>query len=154
MGEEFDEAKAKIEKLKADLKLKTDLADNLRKAHGEQLIRTQEACSKIETLARELNGKEEEISKAKRMCEDFQSSLHEKESVIRRLSIANDKLRVASSEKYKKWERFKVAEEADRRLENEGRDRGPGGLTEIENKNAGGWFVFIAVKRVIRNNNW
>ena len=39
MGEEFDEAKAKIEKLKADLKLKTDLADNLRKAHGEQLIR-------------------------------------------------------------------------------------------------------------------
>ncbi|KAG5235629.1 bHLH family protein [Salix suchowensis] len=107
MGEEFDEAKAEIEKLRADLKLKTELADNLRKAHGEQLIRTQEACSKIEKLARELNGKEEEISKAKGMCEDFQSSLHEKESVIRRLSTANDKLRVDSGEKYKKWEEEK-----------------------------------------------
>ncbi|KAJ6724349.1 hypothetical protein OIU85_022289 [Salix viminalis] len=107
MGEEFDEAKAEIEKLRVDLKLKTELADNLRKAHGEQLIRTQEACSKIEKLARELNGKEEEISKAKGMCEDFQSSLHEKESVIRRLSTANDKLRVDSGEKYKKWEEEK-----------------------------------------------
>ncbi|KAB5553263.1 hypothetical protein DKX38_010574 [Salix brachista] len=49
MGEEFDEAKAKIEKLKADLKLKTDLADNLRKAHGEQLIRkgTKSICSRV-----------------------------------------------------------------------------------------------------------
>ncbi|KAB5551747.1 hypothetical protein DKX38_009058 [Salix brachista] len=48
MGEEFDEAKAKIEKLKADLKLKTNLADNLRKAHGEQLIRkgTKSICSR------------------------------------------------------------------------------------------------------------
>ncbi|KAJ6770537.1 hypothetical protein OIU79_021230 [Salix purpurea] len=107
MGEEFEEAKAEIEKLRADLKLKTELADNLRKAHGEQLIRTQDACSKIEKLARELNGKEGEISKAKGMCEDFQSSLHEKESVIRRLSTANDKLRVDSGEKYKKWEEEK-----------------------------------------------
>uniref|UniRef100_A0A3N7FRS4 G protein gamma domain-containing protein n=1 Tax=Populus trichocarpa TaxID=3694 RepID=A0A3N7FRS4_POPTR len=109
MGEEFDEAKAEIEKLKADLKLKAELADNLRKAHGEQLIRTQEACSKIEKLARESNGKEEEISKVKRMCEDLQCSLNEKESVIRRLSTANDKLRVDCGEKYKKWEEEKRA---------------------------------------------
>ncbi|CAK7338331.1 unnamed protein product [Dovyalis caffra] len=107
VSEELDEAKAEIEKLKADLKRKAELSDNLKKAHGQQLIRTQESCSKIEKQAQELNAKEEEISTVKRMCEDLQCSLNEKESVIRRLSTANDKLRVDCGEKYKKWEEEK-----------------------------------------------
>ncbi|KAJ6752197.1 hypothetical protein OIU85_002602 [Salix viminalis] len=105
--EELDEAKAEIEKLKADLRCKAGFSDNLKKAHGEQLIRTQEACSKFEKQAQELNAKEEEISTVKRMCEDLQCSLNEKESIIRRLSTANDKLKVDCGEKYKKWEEEK-----------------------------------------------
>ncbi|KAG5255126.1 bHLH family protein [Salix suchowensis] len=105
--EELDEAKAEIEKLKADLRCKAGFSDNLKKAHGEQLIRTQEACSKVEKQAQELNAKEEEIITVKRMCEDLQCSLNEKESIIRRLSTANDKLKVDCGEKYKKWEEEK-----------------------------------------------
>ncbi|KAJ6297995.1 hypothetical protein OIU76_019171 [Salix suchowensis] len=105
--EELDEAKAEIEKLKADLRCKAGFSDNLKKAHGEQLIRTQEACSKVEKQAQELNAKEEEITTVKRMCEDLQCSLNEKESIIRRLSTANDKLKVDSGENYKKWEEEK-----------------------------------------------
>ncbi|KAB5521627.1 hypothetical protein DKX38_025946 [Salix brachista] len=105
--EELDEAKAEIEKLKADLRCKAGFSDNLKKAHVEQLIRTQEACSKVEKQAQELNAKEEEISTVKRMCEDLQCSLNEKESIIRRLSTANDKLKVDCGEKCKKWEEEK-----------------------------------------------
>ncbi|KAJ6314118.1 hypothetical protein OIU78_017722 [Salix suchowensis] len=105
--EELDEAKAEIEKLKADLRCKAGFSDNLKKAHGEQLIRTQEACSKVEKQAQELNAKEEEITTVKRMCEDLQCSLNEKEFIIRRLSTANDKLKVDCGEKYKKWEEEK-----------------------------------------------
>ncbi|EEF28697.1 ATP binding protein, putative [Ricinus communis] len=102
--EELDEAKAEIEKLRTDLKCKAELSENLKKAHYEQTIQIQQSKSKIEMQAQELNEKAEEISVVRQMCEDLKCSLNEKESIIRRLSSTNDKLRVDSDEKQRKWE--------------------------------------------------
>ncbi|KAK3211162.1 hypothetical protein Dsin_015868 [Dipteronia sinensis] len=102
--EELDKVKAENEKLRADYKSKAELCDNLKKAHSEQIIRIQEANSKVEKQAQELIEKGNEISEVKQLFEDLKRNLIEKESIIRRLSAANDKLRVDSDEKNRKWE--------------------------------------------------
>ncbi|KAK2656581.1 hypothetical protein Ddye_009633 [Dipteronia dyeriana] len=102
--EELDKVKVENEKLRADYKSKAELCDNLKKAHSEQLIQIQEANSKVEKQAQELIEKSNEISKVKQLFEDHKRNLIEKESIIKRLSAANDKLRVDSDEKNRKWE--------------------------------------------------
>ncbi|KAL5755285.1 hypothetical protein ACOSP7_023505 [Xanthoceras sorbifolium] len=102
--EELDGVKAENEKLRADYKSKAELCDNLKKAHSEQLRRIQESNSKVEKQAQELIEKEKEISEVKQLFEDVKCNLIEKESIIKRLSAANDKLRVDSDEKNRKWE--------------------------------------------------
>ncbi|KAF2292949.1 hypothetical protein GH714_034243 [Hevea brasiliensis] len=102
--EELDEAKAEIEKLRVDLKCKAELSENLKKAHNDRIIKIQQANSKIEKQTQELSEKAEEICVARKMCEDLQCSLNEKDSIIRRLSSSNDELRVDCDEKHKKWE--------------------------------------------------
>ncbi|XP_062144330.1 uncharacterized protein At4g38062-like [Alnus glutinosa] len=103
--EKLDEAKAEIEKLRAEYKSKAELCENLKKAHNEQLIKSKEASLKSEKQSQELNEKVEEISVAKQMCEELKCSLNKKESIIRQLSAANDKLRVDCDEKSLKWEK-------------------------------------------------
>jgi chromosome segregation ATPase len=103
--EKLDEAKAEIEKLRAEYKSKAELCENLKKAHNEQLIKSKEASLKSEKQSQDLNEKAEEISVAKQMCEELKCSLNKKESVIRQLSAANDKLRVDCDEKSLKWEK-------------------------------------------------
>lgn len=101
---ELDEVKAAMEKLKEDYQIKTELSEGLRKAHNEQLIKLQEAKVEIEKQAQELNAKAEEISFTTQMCEDLKSKLHEKESVLRHLSSANDKRRADFGDKLLKLE--------------------------------------------------
>ncbi|XP_059435509.1 uncharacterized protein At4g38062-like [Corylus avellana] len=103
--EKLDEAKAEIENLRAECKSKAELCKNLKKAHNEQLIKSQEASLKIEKQSQELNEKAEEISVAKQMCEELKCSLNKKESIVKHLSAANDKLRVDCDEKSLKWEK-------------------------------------------------
>ncbi|KAL6277340.1 hypothetical protein ACE6H2_020941 [Prunus campanulata] len=102
--EELDEVKAELEKVRAEYKSKAELSENLRKAHNEQLTKFQQASSKIEKQAQELNEKAEEISVAQQMCEELKCSLKDKESIVQHLRAANDKLRVGCDEKYRKLE--------------------------------------------------
>lgn len=102
--EELDEIKAENEKLRADCKSKSELCGNLKKAHNEQLLKIQEANLKVEKQAQELNEKTEEISEVKQLFEGLKCSLTEKESIIKRLGAANDKLRFDFNEKCQKLE--------------------------------------------------
>ncbi|XP_024032944.1 uncharacterized protein At4g38062 [Morus notabilis] len=102
--DELDEAKAEIVKLRAEYKSKAELSENLKKSHNEQLVKIQEASLRIEKQAKEINEKAEEIAALKETFEDVQRSLNQKESIIRRLSAANEKLRIDCDEKLKKLE--------------------------------------------------
>lgn len=102
--EELDEAKAEIVKLRAEYKSKAELSENLKKSHNEQLVKIREASLRIEKQAKEINEKAEEIAALIETFEDAQRSLNQKESIIRRLSAANEKLRIDCDEKLKKLE--------------------------------------------------
>ncbi|XP_010254536.1 PREDICTED: uncharacterized protein At4g38062 [Nelumbo nucifera] len=102
--EELDEIKTAMEKLKEDYRIKTELYESLRNSHNEQLIQIQEAKTQIEKQAQELNAKVEENSLLWQKCEDLKSTVQEKESVLRHLSSANDKLRADCGEKLHKLE--------------------------------------------------
>ncbi|XP_044488843.1 uncharacterized protein At4g38062-like [Mangifera indica] len=102
--EELEEVKAENEKLRADCKSRADLCENLKKSHNEQLLKIYEASKKVEKQAQELNEKEEQMLEVKRLSQDLKCSLIEKESIIKCLSAANDKLRVDCDEKCRKWE--------------------------------------------------
>ncbi|XP_031287652.1 uncharacterized protein At4g38062 [Pistacia vera] len=102
--EELEEVKVENEKLRADCKSRAELCENLKKSHNEKLVKIHEASKKVEKQAQELNEKEEEVSEVKRVFGDLKCSLIEKESIIKRLSAANDKLRVDCDEKCRKWE--------------------------------------------------
>ncbi|XP_015890547.3 uncharacterized protein At4g38062 isoform X1 [Ziziphus jujuba] len=105
--EELDEAKAEIEKLRAEYRGKTEAYENLKKAHNEQLINVQDANLKFQKQVQELNEKADENSVLKQMCDDLQSSLNEKESTVKHLRTLYDKLRVDCDEKFRTWEEEK-----------------------------------------------
>ncbi|KAK4430517.1 hypothetical protein Salat_1352400 [Sesamum alatum] len=102
--EELDEARAEIEKLREEYRIKAELATSLKRAHNEQLSKNKEASSKLEKLVQELSQKDYEISTVREMCEELKSSLTEKESIIKNLSSAHDRLRVDCNEKLRKCE--------------------------------------------------
>lgn len=97
--EELDEAKAEIEKLRADYRIKLEFSENLKRAHNEQMIKFQEANLKVDKISQQLNEKAEEISVANQMYEELKSKLKEKEAVIKHLTCVNDKLRADCREK-------------------------------------------------------
>ncbi|KAJ1442168.1 hypothetical protein SESBI_00982 [Sesbania bispinosa] len=122
--EELDEAKTEIEKLKAELRTKTDSLENLKRSHNAQVNQIQEAKFKAEKLDQELLLKADEIAEAKQLCENLKGNLNEQASIIKHLSAANDKLRVDCDEKLKKWEDEKrglvlALEEANEKAENQ-----------------------------------
>ncbi|KAK7346056.1 hypothetical protein VNO80_20569 [Phaseolus coccineus] len=122
--EELDEAKAEIEELKAELRGKIDLLENLKKSHNAQVNQIQEAKFKAEKLDQKLLQQEDEISEAKLECEDLKGNLNKKETTIKHLSAANDKLRVDCDDKFKKWEEEKrglvlALEEANEKTQNQ-----------------------------------
>ncbi|BAT75082.1 hypothetical protein LR48_Vigan01g148000 [Vigna angularis] len=99
--EELDDAKAEIEELKAELRAKTDLLENLKKSHNAQIKQMQEAKFKAEKLDQKLLQQEDEISEAKLECEDLKGNLNRKETIIKHLSATNDKLRADCDDKLK-----------------------------------------------------
>lgn len=105
--EELDEAKAEIQELKAALRAKTDSLENLKKSHNAQASQIHEAKSKAEKLDQELLQQADEISEAKLVCEDLKGTLNKKESIIKHLSAANDKLRADCDDKFRKLEEEK-----------------------------------------------
>ncbi|KAM1862430.1 hypothetical protein ACFX14_002898 [Malus domestica] len=102
--EELDEAKAEVERLKTEVRVKTELSDALKKAHNEQLIKFQEAKRENEKQAQELNVKLEEISQSRQASETLQSRLLEKESLLRHLTTLHEKLRADSEKKLQELE--------------------------------------------------
>ncbi|XP_059647991.1 uncharacterized protein At4g38062-like [Cornus florida] len=96
---ELDEVKEELKRFKEECRTKSELCESLRKVHNEQLIKFQEAKLQIEKRAGEINAKSQEISNTRQKNEDLQSSLREKESFLRHLSSANEKLRVDYGEK-------------------------------------------------------
>ena len=102
--EELDEAKAEIEKLKVEYRNKAESSENFKKAYNEQLTKLKELSSKFNQQTQELNEKSEEASTAKQMYEELKCCLNEKESIIKHLKAANDKLQVDCDEKFRKWE--------------------------------------------------
>lgn len=122
--EELDEAKAEIEKLKAELRAKTASLENLKRSLNEQVNQTREAKLKAEKLDQELLQKDGEIAEARNSFEDLKGNLKEQESIIKHLSAANDKLRVNCDEKFRKWEDEKrglvlALEESNEKAENQ-----------------------------------
>ncbi|XP_050107325.1 uncharacterized protein At4g38062-like [Malus sylvestris] len=102
--EELDEAKAEVERLKTEVRVKTELSDALKKAHNEQLIKFQEAKRENEKQAQELNVKLEEISQSRQASETLQSRLLEKESLLRHWTTLHEKLRADSEKKLQELE--------------------------------------------------
>ncbi|MED6132068.1 hypothetical protein PIB30_015857 [Stylosanthes scabra] len=102
--EELDEVKAEVDRLKAELRAKTDSLENLKRSHNAQLNQIQEARLNAEEQKHELLRKEDEIAEANQACEDLKGDLNKKESIIKNLSAANDKLRADCNEKLKEWE--------------------------------------------------
>ncbi|KAH1082588.1 hypothetical protein J1N35_022349 [Gossypium stocksii] len=102
--EELEEVKFENEKLRSDLKSKAELYEHLKKFQNEQSTKLHEASSKIEKQAQQLLEKEEEISVVTRTNEDLKCNLKEKESIIKHLNAANDKLRAERDGKNQKWE--------------------------------------------------
>ncbi|XVF15295.1 hypothetical protein REPUB_Repub09cG0138600 [Reevesia pubescens] len=102
--EELDEVKVENEKLRADFKSKAELCEHLKKVQNEQVTKIQEASLKIEKQVQQLLEKEEEILVVKQANEDLKHSLNEKESIVKHLNAANDKLRAERDEKTQKWE--------------------------------------------------
>ncbi|KAG6594906.1 hypothetical protein SDJN02_10879 [Cucurbita argyrosperma subsp. argyrosperma] len=98
--EELDEAKADIEKLRAECKMKGELSEHLKRVNSEQFAKLQEANLKIEKLAEEVNEKAEELSKEKKRLEEVERSLVERESAVKHLGSVNDKLRADANEKF------------------------------------------------------
>ncbi|XP_019182470.1 PREDICTED: uncharacterized protein At4g38062-like [Ipomoea nil] len=98
------EAMAENEKLRKEHEMRAESMENLRRAYDEQVIKAQDGCSKVDKLTLELSLKEDELSAAKQMHEELKANLKEKESAIKCLSSANDKLRADSAEKAKKFE--------------------------------------------------
>ncbi|KAE9450051.1 hypothetical protein C3L33_18049, partial [Rhododendron williamsianum] len=105
--EELDDAKAEIEKLKAEFKTTAELCERLKRTHNEQQTKILEANAKIEKQSQELNEKADEISTTKQMYEELKSSMKEKEAMIKHLAASNDKLHVDFDEKLRKWDEEK-----------------------------------------------
>lgn len=101
---ELEEAKAEIERLREQYRLKAELAEGLKRANNDQVGKSKEAISKLEKLSEELKEKECEIYTARQMYDELKSNLAEKESIIRHVTSAHDKLRLDSNEKLHKFE--------------------------------------------------
>ncbi|KAK7309577.1 hypothetical protein RJT34_06421 [Clitoria ternatea] len=122
--EELEEAKAEIENLKVELRDKADSLQNLRRSYDAQANQIKEVIFKVEKLNQELLQKADEINEAKQLIEDLNGSLSNKESIIKHLNAANDKLGADCDDKFRNWEEEKqdlilVLEEANEKVKNQ-----------------------------------
>ncbi|KAB2634722.1 hypothetical protein D8674_038170 [Pyrus ussuriensis x Pyrus communis] len=101
---ELDEVKTEVDRLKVEVRVKTERSDVLKKVNNEQLIKFQEAKQENEKQAQELNVRLQEISQSRQASETLQSCLLEKESSLRHLTSLHEKLRADSEKKLQKME--------------------------------------------------
>ncbi|KAI3978970.1 hypothetical protein MKX01_016145 [Papaver californicum] len=101
---ELDDAKGKIEKLKAECRIKEDLSERLKRAHDEQVVKIREANLEIDKQARELSAKTADFLDTKQMYEDTKNNMDEKESAVKHLRAINEKLRSDYEERLEKLE--------------------------------------------------
>ncbi|KAJ9538053.1 hypothetical protein OSB04_030786 [Centaurea solstitialis] len=102
--EALDEVRAQKERLEEEIRTKTDLYNNLRKAQNELVTKFQEAKLQSEKQALELSAKSEELSTLNQLHQDLKSSFQDKESSVRHLNSAIEKLRHEYGEKVQKLE--------------------------------------------------
>ncbi|XP_019087850.1 PREDICTED: uncharacterized protein At4g38062-like [Camelina sativa] len=105
--EELDEVKAANEKLSIDYRNKTELLENLNKVHKEQLAEIREARLVNEKQCFEIEEKTRLVSELERAKEDLQRCLREKDSVLKLVNVANDKLRAKGQDKYREFQEEK-----------------------------------------------
>jgi len=98
---ELDDVKAELEKLRAECQVKTQQIESLENDRAEQL---REITNLAEKQARELDLKSEEIYELKRINEDLESSLREKEKYIVHLNSENNKIQARFAERVFKLE--------------------------------------------------
>ncbi|KAI3774610.1 hypothetical protein L1987_49169 [Smallanthus sonchifolius] len=102
--EALEEVKAQKEKLEEEVRIKTDLCNNLKRAQDELLTKVQEAKLQSKKQAQELSAKSEELSTLSQLHQDLKSSFQEKESAFKHLNSAIEKLRYEYGEKLQKFE--------------------------------------------------
>ncbi|KAK7302579.1 hypothetical protein RJT34_13471 [Clitoria ternatea] len=101
---ELEDAKAQVEKLKAECRVQTQLFESLKKVHSEELLKFQETKQQAEKQARNLDLKSEEIYELKKIQQDLESSLREKESHVAHLSLENRKIQANCADSLLKLE--------------------------------------------------
>lgn len=101
---ELDDVKAELEKLKAECRVKTELVESLKKDRSEEFLRFQQTKQQAEKQAHELGLKSEEIYELKKIHQDLESSLNEKEMHIAHLSSENKKIQADCAERLLKLE--------------------------------------------------
>ncbi|XP_024979063.1 uncharacterized protein At4g38062-like [Cynara cardunculus var. scolymus] len=102
--EALDEIRVQKERLEEEIRTKTDLYNNLRKAQNELVTKFQEAKLQSEKQALELSARSEELSTLNQLHQDLKSSFQDKESSLRRLNSAIEKLHHEYGEKLHKLE--------------------------------------------------
>ncbi|KAM0012354.1 hypothetical protein Hdeb2414_s0053g00753371 [Helianthus debilis subsp. tardiflorus] len=102
--EALEQVRAQNEKLEEEIHIKTDLCKNLKRAQDELITKLQEAKSQSEKQAQELSTKSDELSTLTQLHQDLKSSFQEKESALKHLNSATEKLRYEYGEKVQKFE--------------------------------------------------
>ncbi|KAJ0700521.1 hypothetical protein HanOQP8_Chr10g0368741 [Helianthus annuus] len=102
--EALEHVRAQNEKLEEEIHIKTDLCNNLKRAQDELITKLQEAKSQSEKQAQELSTKSDELSTLTQLHQDLKSSFQEKESALKHLNSATEKLRYEYGEKVQKFE--------------------------------------------------
>ncbi|KAF5786733.1 hypothetical protein HanXRQr2_Chr10g0444471 [Helianthus annuus] len=102
--EALEHVRAQNEKLEEEIHIKTDLCKNLKRAQDELITKLQEAKSQSEKQAQELSTKSDELSTLTQLHQDLKSSFQEKESALKHLNSATEKLRYEYGENVQKFE--------------------------------------------------
>ncbi|KAL2342054.1 hypothetical protein Fmac_009994 [Flemingia macrophylla] len=101
---ELDDAKAEVEKLKAEIRCKTELLEGLKRDRAQDFLTFQEIRHRVEEQALDLDLKSEEIQELKKDLEDLKSSLHDKETCIEHVSLENKRIQASYADRLLKLE--------------------------------------------------
>lgn len=102
--EALDDVRAHNETLEEEIRTKMDLCNKLKKAQDDLLTKFQEVKIHSEKQAQELSAKSEELSTISQLHQDLRSSFRERESSLKHLNSAMEKLRHEFGEKIQKLE--------------------------------------------------
>ncbi|KAJ0743997.1 hypothetical protein HanPI659440_Chr10g0382361 [Helianthus annuus] len=102
--EALEHVRAQNEKLEEEIHIKTDLCKNLKRAQDELITKLQEAKSQSGKQAQELSTKSDKLSTLTQLHQDLKSSFQEKESALKHLNSATEKLRYEYREKFQRFE--------------------------------------------------